>query len=106
MSEQKTKVVNIKQESCDVLVCRPSEWGNPFTHIKNKKTLATYIVSSRKEAIEKYRIWILEQPHLLEKIHILKGKRLGCFCAPKQCHADVLVEMIEALDAPKYSSLF
>jgi len=106
MLDNKTRVVNINHESCDVLICRPSEWGNPFTHIKDKKTLATYIVSSRKEAIEKYRTWILQQPHLLSKLETLKGKRLGCYCSPKSCHGDVLVEMIEALDAPKFKPLF
>ena len=106
MSDSKTRVVNINQESCDILICRPSEWGNPFTHIKNKKTLATHIVASRKEAVEQYRKWILEQPYLLVKLETLKGKKLGCVCAPKLCHGDVLVKMIEELNAPKYTSLF
>jgi hypothetical protein len=102
----KTRVVNINSESYDVLICRPSEWGNPYTHLKDRKTLAKYVVKNRKEAIESYRAWILKQPHLMEKLHTLKGKRLGCYCFPKSCHGDVLVELVEALEAPKYSSLF
>ena len=106
MSEQKTRVVNINKEGYDVLICRPTEWGNPYTHIKDRKTQAQYIVDSRDEAIEKYRHWIKQQPHLLAKLSSLKGKRLGCYCSPKSCHGDVLVELIEELDAPKYASLF
>ena len=26
----------------------------------------------------------------------LAGKRLGCYCAPKPCHGDVLVELVNA----------
>lgn len=88
------RVVNIKKESCDVYIGRGSKWGNPFTHIKNRKTLAKYIVNSREEAISKYRDWILDQPKLLESLHELKGKTLGCFCKPKSCHGDILIELI------------
>ena len=27
----------------------------------------------------------------------LKGKTLGCFCKPKSCHGDVLVELANEL---------
>ena len=33
---------------------RPSIFGNPYTHIKNKKTKALVTVDSREEAIELY----------------------------------------------------
>ena len=68
--------------------------GNPFTHILDKKTKADFIVASRDEAIESYRNWILNQPQLLKDLHELKGKTLGCFCKPKSCHGDVLVELV------------
>jgi len=99
----KTRVVNINVESCDVLVCRPSAWGNPYTHIKDKKTKAKFVVSTRKEAVEKYREWILSQPELMNRLHELKGKKLGCVCAPKMCHADILVELIESIDYNSHS---
>lgn len=25
----------------------------------------------------------------------MKGKILGCFCKPKSCHGDILVELVE-----------
>lgn len=44
-------------------------------------------------AVEQYRAWLLEQDELLADLHELKGKVLGCWCAPKQCHGDVLAEL-------------
>lgn len=78
-----TRVVNLRHEDCDVRICRPGQWGNPF-HIGTDGT--------REEVVEKYRKWILTQPKLLAQLHILKGKRLGCYCAPLPCHGDVLAE--------------
>jgi hypothetical protein len=91
-----TKVVNKYKEPYDIYIGRGSIWGNPFSHKEGTK--AIYKVETREEAIEKYREWILAQPHLLKKIKKLKGKTLGCFCKPLKCHGDVLVELIEELD--------
>jgi hypothetical protein len=52
---------------------------------------------TREEAVEKYREWIPTQPQLLAQLWILKGKRLGCYCAPLPCHGDVLCELAEAI---------
>ena len=99
----KTCVVNLRKTRYDVYIGRGSKWGNPFTHIKNRETKAEYIVATRSEAIARYRAWIVTQPHLIAALHELKDKRLGCYCAPKSCHGDVLVELIHQ---PKYHSLF
>jgi len=32
------------------------------------------------------------KPELLEKLPELKGKVLGCWCAPKEYHGDILSE--------------
>lgn len=90
-----TTIVNIKKHKCDIYIGRGSKWGNPFTHIKNKNTKALYIVDTRDEAILKYKEWILSQQHLLDSLHELKDKRLGCYCKPKSCHGDILIELIE-----------
>jgi hypothetical protein len=91
------RVVHFKREPYDIYVGRPSKWGNPFTHIADKKTVAQFVVSSREEAVEAYQLWITEGEgkHLLEDLHELKGKVLGCWCAPKSCHGDVLLKLIE-----------
>ena len=90
------KVVHCKKEPYDIYIGRPSKWGNPFSHIQDGKTIAKYIVSSREEAIESYRLWITEGDgkYLLNDLHELKGKTLGCWCKPKSCHGDILCELI------------
>lgn len=92
----KTKVVNKRNEPYDVYIGRGSNFGNPFTHIKTKQTKAEFVVKSRKEAIEAYRSYLLSNPELLEEIKQLKGKTLGCFCKPKSCHGDIIVEVLES----------
>ena len=39
--------------------------------------------------------WIQKQPGLMNNLHELKGKVLGCWCKPKPCHGDMLIELIE-----------
>lgn len=80
------KVVNCKKEPYDIYIGRPSKWGNPFTIGKD---------GDREEVISKYKNWILSQPQLLNSLWQLHGKILGCWCKPKSCHGDVLVELLE-----------
>lgn len=91
------KVVHCKKEPYDIYIGRGSPWGNPYTHNPGR-TLAKYLVETREQAINGYRRWIMEQPELLARLPELKGKTLGCFCAPKHCHGDVLVELVEQLE--------
>lgn len=86
----KTRVVNINKETYDVYIGRPSKWGSPFVIGRD---------GTRKEVIAKYRMWINSQPHLLASLDELRGKRLGCYCHPKHCHGDILVELIEEKEA-------
>ncbi len=89
----KTRVVHCKKEKYDIYIGRPSKWGNPFSHLEN--TMAEFKVASREEAIEKYREWINNKPDLLNSLLELKNKILGCWCSPKSCHGDVLIELLE-----------
>lgn len=101
----RTRVVNVRTEECDVVIHRPSKWGNVFSH--KAGTQALYRVKSREEAIKRYREWLLLQPELLAALPELKGKRLGCVCAPLACHGDVLVEFVErGVPAPAQGRLF
>ena len=88
------KVVHCKKESYDVYIGRPSKWGNPFSHLEDSKQ-SKFKVGSRKEAIESFKEWITkgEGQYLLEDLHELKGKTLGCWCKPKSCHGDILLEL-------------
>ena len=95
-----TTVVHHKKQHYDVLICRPSKWGNPYTH--KAGTRAEFIVGSRAEAIEAYRKWITEGDgmHLLDDLHELKDKVLGCWCHPLACHGDVLAELADQANDP------
>lgn len=80
------KVVNLNVEAYDVFIGRPSKWGNPFR---------IGVDGTRSEVIKKYRDYILKNPDLLNSLDELEGKVLGCYCKPKACHGDVLIELIE-----------
>lgn len=67
-----------------MFIARPSKWGNKFIVGRD---------GTRAEVIEKYRAWIVEQPELMADLHELRGKVLGCWCHPKRCHGEVLVEL-------------
>ena len=79
------RVVHFKKSKYDIYIGRPSKWGNPFTIGED---------GTREEVIKKYRDWITTQPDLLLALPELKDKILGCWCAPKSCHGDVLVDLI------------
>ena len=84
---QKTVVVNCRYDDYDVFIGRPSIWGNPFREGRH---------GTREEVIEMYRQYLVEHPYLLELARKqLKGMILGCYCKPKQCHGDVLVELLQ-----------
>ena len=87
-----TRVVHCRREPSDVYIGRPSKWGNPFSHLAN--TLAKFRVRNRQEAIDKYREWIVQQPELMADLESLRGKTLGCFCSPRACHGDILIELL------------
>jgi hypothetical protein len=86
------KVVHCKKDKYDIYIGRPSKWGNPFEIGKD---------GTRKEVIEKYAAWINTQPDLLNDLHELRGKILGCWCSPSACHGDVLAKMADADDVFK-----
>jgi hypothetical protein len=91
-----TRVVHCQKEPYDVYIGRPSDWGNPFTHIKDKSTRAEFIVRNREEAISKYREWVISQPEMMKRLEDLRGKTLGCWCKPKSCHGDVIIELLNS----------
>lgn len=89
----RTRVVNVRSgEGYDIYVGRPNRtygrsiWGNPYRE---------GIHGTRAEVIAKYRLYVTRNTYLMERLDRLKGKRLGCYCFPLPCHADVLVELVE-----------
>ena len=64
----------------------PGYWGNP---IKLEKDTPL----ERKRVILKYWAWLTTTDDGLERlmhVYMLKGKKLGCWCAPDLCHGHVL----------------
>jgi hypothetical protein len=51
---------------------------------------------TRDEVMEMYRDWLSGRPELLARVPELRGKRLGCWCAPLPCHAEILAELADA----------
>jgi hypothetical protein len=79
------RVVHCKKEPYDVYIGRPSFWGNPFIVGK---------FGDRERCIQAYRELILADERMVQKAKDeLRGKVLGCWCAPKACHGDVLLEI-------------
>jgi hypothetical protein len=102
------RVVNIRNETCHVYCGRAGKgedgyWGNWVgKHL------------GRLEAIEAYREWFderveanvefrrrLQELKELEKRLAKCGEelKLGCFCAPLPCHADVIKEYLDRMEA-------
>jgi hypothetical protein len=89
-------VVNVRTDEYDVLIGRPSKWGNPFVIGRD---------GDREAVIRKYRAWINGRPDLVSAAKAeLRGRRLGCFCSPLPCHGDVLAEIADGdAEAPRPS---
>ncbi len=51
---------------------------------------------SREEVVAAYREYILGRPDLLALLPELRGRRLGCWCVPLPCHAEVIAELADA----------
>ena len=99
----KTTVVHCRKEPFDIYIGRPSKWGNPFSHQNDTK--AEFVVSTRKEAVSRYEEYLRKGP-LMDDIHELDGKALGCWCKPRSCHGDVLVRLVDELKNGKQGELF
>ena len=64
-----TRVVHCKKDHYDVYIGRPSKWSNPFSH--KEGTLAKHKVGSRKEAIEEFEKYLIQNQEL-KKLHNIK----------------------------------
>ena len=94
LESRKTTVVSIRKKRgqprfhCDVYCGRPSIYGNPFLIGRD---------GDRKQVLEKYKKYFYEKikdPYFLEKVLYLKGKVLGCYCSPLECHCDIIAEYL------------
>lgn len=65
---------------------RKSPWGNPF--VLNED-------GNRDTVCDSYAIYFARKYGLQERMAELRGKALGCWCAPERCHGDHLLELLE-----------
>lgn len=71
-----------------IYIGRPSSWGNPFPLAKGASDEERHaVVVQFEEHIRKYPAFIAQIKRKL------KGKDLVCYCAPKECHGDVLLRI-------------
>lgn len=84
----KPRVVHCRRERFDVYIGRPSIYGNPFR---------IGVDGTRDQVIALYRQHLFGKPALIAMIkRELRGKVLGCYCKPRACHGDVLLEVANA----------
>lgn len=88
------RVVDIRFDDYDLYIGREnktyylkaSKWANPFV-IRREV--------DRASVLEKYRIYVLNNPELYNSLEELNGKTLGCWCVGKKCHGHILKELLE-----------
>jgi hypothetical protein len=86
----KTYIVNkYHKVQYDVYIGRGSDFGNPYV---------IGVDGDRDEVIKKYREYfykrIDEDPSFKLRVEELRGKTLACFCKPKSCHGDVIIDYL------------
>ena len=86
-----TTVVNMRTAQHDVAIDRSSPFGNPYHLGKD---------GDRTTVLAKYRDYfyrrVEQDPVFRERVLTLRGKRLGCWCAPNLCHGAIIAEWLEA----------
>jgi len=61
-----------------------SKWHNPFV-LRHER--------DRDAILAQYRDYVLGSPELIAALPELSAKRLGCYCYPKRCHGNVLIDI-------------
>ena len=76
---------------------------------KDNPTAARTTSMTRDEVVEAYRKYALERikidAEFREGVFALKGKILGCWCAPLKCHGDVLKEIADSMSQEEFVKL-
>jgi len=69
-----------------VRIDRRSEWGNPFEMPDD---------GERAEVVGKFsKFYLPYKDGLLTRMSSLRGKVLGCWCHPEECHGHVIAEIV------------
>lgn len=95
-----TTVVNIRYEKHDVYIGRAGHgqdgtFGNPFSD------------GTRSENIARFKVYFYDRlkkdPVYRQKVLALRGKSLGCFCVPQECHGHVIADYLNSLSPKIYA---
>ena len=89
-----TEIRTLGNASCAIYIGRPSKWGNPF--IIGNYHVAVGRKMDRTDVIALHKRWLRTSPRgqkCIKDIEELCGKDLVCWCAPKACHGDLLLEL-------------
>ena len=68
---------------------RPTIFSNPYLIGRD---------GTRDEVCDKYIEYFnykIQNPEFRKAVMLLRGKRLGCWCVPKRCHVQTILEYIE-----------
>lgn len=84
-----THVVHCRTHSYTVLIDRTTPWGNPFKIGRD---------GTRDDVINKFQAWVERSTDpkatwIRAHVHELHGEVLGCWCAPRPCHGQVLAQL-------------
>lgn len=89
-----TELVNVERHGKEdvTMIDRSTRFGNKFVLEEDGGTY------TREESVEKYREWfknkIRKDPDFRKAVDDLEGEKLGCWCKPKPCHGDVILEYL------------
>ncbi len=93
----KTRVIHInrapghfRSDPQYIYIGRGSPWGNPFRIGDPMNDGGGRL--TRDDVISLFKTHTL--PGLMDKIHLLQGKILVCFCKPQDCHGDCYIEAL------------
>ena len=67
-----------------------SKWANPFLCCDWNVAKAEWVIEDLVKSYEKY---VRKNSLLMNSLHELEGKQLGCWCKPGLCHGDILVKL-------------
>jgi hypothetical protein len=83
---------------------------NSYKMLKGSLLANPFFMSNEKDrrvVIDKYRVWLQRHIELktevydyllyLKHLSELDDLNLGCWCSPKECHGDVIKEVLETL---------
>jgi len=85
-----TTVEHVRDKTFTKYIGRPSIFGNPYT-IGLDGTREVVITKFKKYFYNK----IETDEHFKNRVLELEGHTLGCYCSPKACHGDVIIEWLE-----------